>query len=383
MKFIIDGNYNKELIPLLKSEELPVSHILVHTPDNPLGNGSVFLPERMPSFEEFKSYTKLIKKFDFIPIAGMDSTCQGNLEAHMQQHKAINSFFDTLIDLGYNDFLISSPNNIGYIKANYPSMKVFLSYSQYTTSLNRSKIFFDMGADYITLHPDIIRSFPALENLIKLKEKIENDRIVDYILPLNLGCNWGCIYWYQHHNLQSHRTIKSPVFPDQQKFSDIDDEFDYPMLNCWKERLNNPANVLKSGWISPYNIDSYSDIGYDNYLLFTQGFSTQKIIKILNYYLKGSFNDDFFEILNIPHPYGNYWSKEKVKTAMGNFPAAATKQFCESYPYQESYPFEKEINSYCKSKAKEFLAQNDKERQEIVDLIDEKLEEIEKGAVNL
>lgn len=383
MKFIIDGNYDRELISRIKEEDLPVSHIIVHVPENPLGNSSLFLKEEIPNFEEFKKYTALIQDHGLIPIAGIDSTCQGNLEAHIEQYKAINSMFEKLFNLGYEDFLVSSPNNIGHIQANYPSKKIHVSYSQYITSLNRGKIFFDLGSDYITLHPDIIRSFPVLRNFIKFKGKLSNakNHDVDYILPLNLGCNWGCIYWYQHHNLQSHRTITSPILPNQEEDSDIDNGFDYPLLNCWRDRLKDPISVLKAGWISPYNINLYEDLGYTYFLLFTGGFSTERTIKVLKSYLNGTFDEDFFKFLNIPHPYGDYWSEDKAQKALWNLSPEFIKNFCESFPYEVSYPFEKEINEYCNSHAKDLLSNNEDIRAETIHTIDSKIKKIEKGTV--
>lgn len=381
MKFIIDGNYDKDLISRIREEDLPVSHIIIHVPKNPLGNGSILLPKKIPEFEDFKSYTELAKTNGLIPIAGLDSTCQGNLEAHIDQYKAIQSLYDKLFNLGYEHFLVSSPNNIGHIHANYPSKKIYVSYSQYITSLNRAKLFSEMGSDFLTLHPDIIRSFPALRNFSKLKDKVANKKELNYILPLNLGCNWGCVYWYQHHNLQSHRTITSPIIQNQEGTSDVKNEFDYPLLNCWKDRLEDPINLLKAGWISPFNIELYKDMGYQNFLLFTNGFSTEKTIKILKYYLNGVLEENFSNILNIPQPYGAYWAKNNVEEALWKLDPEFVQRFCDSFPYENSYPSEKEINSYCRSYANSLLNNKKKIREELMNSINSKIKKIEKGAV--
>lgn len=167
IKLIIDGYYNKELVSLIDREKLPVTHIIVHVPQNPIGNSSIFLPRTLPTFNEFKEYTKVIQDHGIIPIAGIDSTCQGNLEAHIQQNQAILTLFEQLFEMEYKDILVSSPNNIGFVKENLPSTKIYLSYSQYVTSLNRGKILFEIGADNIILHPDIVRYFNVLKNFIK------------------------------------------------------------------------------------------------------------------------------------------------------------------------------------------------------------------------
>jgi hypothetical protein len=381
MKFIIDGDYNKELISLIVREKLPVTHIIAHVPQNPLGNSSIFLPKLLPTFKEFENYTNLIGEHGITPIAGIDSTCQGNLEAHAQQYKAINTFFEKLQELDYKDILVSSPNNVGYINANFPSMKIYLSYSQYVTSLNRCKIFFNLGTDFIILHPDIIRYFHVLKNFIKLKQNTDNSRKIDYILPLNLGCNWGCIHWYQHHNMQSHRTINSPLISDQQTISDVENEYDYPLLYCWKKRLEEPLNILKTGWISPDNIELYEKLGYDTFLLFTSGFSNEKILEIIKSYRNKSLINNFNQYLNFPQPYGNYWPSMEIRNSMNHLNPEIIKDFCHSFPYEEYYPFENGIDDHCNKYLQQLKNGNIRERDKIIEFITKKMQEMEKGAI--
>ena len=382
MKFIIDGEYQKELISRISRENLPVSHIIVHVPQNPFGNGSIFLPKVLPNLEEFEKYSKLIQDYGITPIAGIDSTCQGNLEAHIKQNSAYKVLINELKDLGYNDILVSSPNNIGFLKSNFPTIRIYLAYSQYVTSLNRAKIFFELGADYITLHPDVIRSFYTLENFIKLKEKWDSSRKFEYILPLNIGCNWGCIQWFQHHNLQSHRTIVSPLSSEQQNNSDIEDAFDYPLLYCWKKRLEKPVNLLKAGWISPDNIELYENIGYSTYLLLTGGFSVDKIVKIIQSYTRKSLNNSFNEFLNIPQPYGAYWSNDELLNSILQLDSEVIKEFNKNFPYYVAYLDEREINHHCLKYVNKLPNRSFTDKQKLIQLITNKMNDIEKGVVN-
>lgn len=381
MKLIIDGEYDKDLVELIGKRSLPVSHVIVHVPQNPLGNGSIFLPKITPTFEEFEEFTRVILDNNIIPIAGIDSTCQGNFEAHLQQYKATTRLVKTLKEMQYKNILVSSPNNIGFFKEHFPSAKIFLSYSQYVTSLNRGKILFEIGADNIILHPDVIRYFNVLKNFIKFKQNFKKTREIESILPLNIGCNWGCIHWYQHHNLQSHRTINSPVSSNQEDFSDIEDEFDYPMLYCWKERLEKPENILKAGWISPSNIEMYENLGFETFILYTSGFSTDKILEIIKNYEERRLAIDFNEILNIPEPYGSYWSSNEVRNSMIKLKPEIIGDFCKGFPYQAHYPLENEMGSYCIEYVKKLQNGNIQERNKILNLINDKMKLMEKGVI--
>jgi hypothetical protein len=381
MKLIIDGDFDKDLITIIHKENLPVSHIVTHVPHNPLGNGSIFLPENSPTYEEFEEYTKVIQDNNLIPIAGIDSTCQGNLEAHKEQYKASCNLIKALKELRYENVLVSSPNNIGFVKEHFPSVKIFLSYSQYVTSTNRGKILFEIGADKVILHPDIVRYFNVLKNFIKLNQNFENTREIESILPLNIGCNWGCIHWYQHHNLQSHRTTSSPVFSNQKSISGIEDEFDYPMLYCWKKRLEKPENLLKAGWISPSNIELYENLGFKTFILFTSGFSTDKIIEIIKNYAEKKLNMDLNELLNIPEPYGSTWSSNKAKNSMIQLKPKIINEFCKKFPFQAHYPMEDEMNRYCLDYVGKFHGGTIQDRNEILDYINSKMKLMEKGVM--
>ncbi|MEJ2293553.1 MAG: hypothetical protein P8Y23_02155 [Candidatus Lokiarchaeota archaeon] len=382
MNFIIDGDINIELLSLFEREKLPVTHIILYVRDNPIGNSSIFLPKELPSIKHFETNVEQIKKANLKPIVSIDSTCQGNLEAHIKQYEAINAFIDKLNQLEISEVLVSSPNILGYIKTNFPSIKVYVSYSQYITSINRGKIFFELGADSLILHSDIIRYLNLLKNFIKLK-KVLKDKEKNYILPLNLGCNWGCIQWYQHHNLQSHRTISSPIFPDQEKLSNVNDEFDYPLLYCWKKRLEEPVNFLKAGWISPNNIEMYQELGYDNYLLFTREFSNEKVITILKSYRDKLLNTDFNEYINIPYPYDSYWLNSDLKSKKISLTPEFVEDFCANFPYDCTYPFEIKINEYCNMCLQKLHLDKNCIPKTLLDSIKKKIKEIEKGAVKM
>ncbi|MHA1915004.1 MAG: hypothetical protein ACW986_12395 [Promethearchaeota archaeon] len=381
MKLIIDGNYDKDLPRLIRNQNLPISHAIVHVPQNPIGNGSIFLPKKSPSLEAFEEFTGVLIDNKIEPIAGIDSTCQGNFEAHKQQYQATTALLETLKDLQYKNILVSSPNNIGFIKEHFPGAKIFVSYSQYVTSLNRGKMLFEIGADSIILHPDIVRYVKVLKNFIKLKQNFKETKEIESILPLNIGCNWGCIQWYQHHNLQSHRTINSPVSSNQESFSDIEDEYDYPLLYCWKERLEKPENILKSGWISPNNIEMYEKLGFETFILYTNGYSTEKTLEVINNYENKQFSIDFNEILNIPEPYGSYWPSTEARNSLINLTPKITGDFCKSFPYQEHYPLESEMNSYCIEYGNTLQNGNIQNREKILNLINKKMKIIERGIV--
>ncbi len=381
MKFIIEGDYNKELITQIREKGLPVTHYVVYIPNSSFGSGSIVLPKQLPSRENFEDFVKILKDNDIIPIASLDTSCQGNLEAHVDQYNANIALLDRLELLGFQEYIVSAPNNVRFIKHVKKNAKIYLSYAQLVTSMNRAKVLFDIGVDSIVLHPDTLRNLKSMKNFLKIPSKFYSDRDLDYILPLNLGCNWGCIQWYYHHNMQSHRTMDSPVLPNQERISNVENEFDYPLLYCWKKRLKKPSTILKAGWISPTNIERYENLGYRNFLLFTNGMDTNQIISMINAYLTKSLKQPFNEFLKIPHPYGDYWSEEKSSISLPKLEPSLLKEFFDGFPYEESYPFEKEAEAYCKNYIEKFEKGNIQAKEEVLEVIEEKLNMLYKGAI--
>lgn len=353
----------------------------MYIPDSSFGSGSITLPEQLPTWEDFEDFLSVLKSNSIIPIASLDTSCQGNLEAHVDQYNANITLLDKLENLGIQEYLVSAPNNIRFIKHIKKKAKVYLSYAQLVTSMNRAKIMFDIGVDSMVLHPDTLRNMKSMKNFLKIPSKFYADRDLDYILPLNLCCNWGCIQWYYHHNMQSHRTINSPVFPNQEKISDVEDEFDYPLLYCWKKRLEHPSILLKSGWISPHNIERYENLGYERFLLFARGMDTNLIITMINAYITKTLKQQFNEFLTMPHPYGDYWSVEKSTNALPRLEPTLIKEFCEGFPYDESYPFEKDADVYCNNLIKQFKEGNEENKKQLLQVIENKLKILYKGAI--
>lgn len=380
IELIMDLDFDKEIIKLVVENDFPVKRVITHVPRCPSGNSSIFLPEKLPNWEEFESFVNFVKDNGITPIAGMDTTCQGNLEAHKEHFNANANILDQLNKMGFSDYLVSAPLNIGVVKAQIPNARVHVSYSQLVTTLNRAKILFEMGADSIQIHPDVSRYIKILGNMQKLARKVDDGRQLELILPLNIGCNWGCIQWYFHHNLQSHRTTNSPIAPNQENISDIENSFDYPMLYCWKKRLEDPTALLRSGWIAPGSIERYISLGYRNYLLFTAGFKVKKINKMLESYTTSVNDLDFKEYLAIPQPYGDYWPSD-VNQALPRLTPDFVTSFLKNFPYEEHYPLEAKVDEYLEKQVDNLDHGDPQIRAKILAIIEEKMAYMHAGAM--
>jgi len=380
MKLILNGDYNKKLIDEISKKGLPVTHYIMYVPQNSIGSSSIFLPRSLPNWDEFNDFVQHVKQTEITPIAQIDSTCQGNFEAHVEQFHATISLMERLKHLGIKEVVVSSPNNVGFIKAKFPTFKIYLSYSQLVVSMNRAKIFFEVGADNIILHPDVARNMNTLKNFLKLPSKLGRSQESEFILPLNLGCNWGCIQWYYHHNLQSHRTISSPVFENQSEISNVKDEFDYPLLYCWKKRVEDPKRILKACWISPLDLVYYEEMGYENFLLFTNGMNTPQSISLIESYTKKTLDLDFNEFLQIPHPYGDYWPKDLANNSLIQLTPEIISEFSGKLPRNGTHT-EEDLNRYYEEFSDKTPAGDLKARETLLSLIEKKLEELRKGAI--
>ncbi len=380
MKFILNGDYDNQLIDKILRKKFPVTHYIVYVPQNSIGSSSIVLPKSLPTWAEFEDFIAHLKQAEITPIAQIDSTCQGNFEAHAEQFRANIKLMEQLKHLGIKEVVVSSPNNVGFIRAKFPDMKIYLSYSQLVTSMNRARIFFELGADTIILHPDIARNLNALKNFLLLPSKMEQSQEFDFILPLNLGCDWGCIQWYYHHNLQSHRTMSSPITENQANLSNVENEFDYPLLYCWKKRLLDPKRILKACWISPVDVNHYEELGYKNFLLFINGMDSSESIAMIDAYIKKTIDRSFNEFLQIPHPYGDYWFKDLAKDSLIQLTPEIVREFSGNLPRNGTHT-EEDLDRYYQEYSKRFPQGDSKAQKTLLSLIEGKLEEIRKGAI--
>jgi hypothetical protein len=238
---------------------------------------------------------------------------------------------------------------------------------------------FKFGADVLYLHPDIVRNVSLLRNLQKLSQADLPAGTRAMVLPLNIGCNWGCIHWYQHHNLQSHRTLVSPLNPSPESISDEPDGFDYPILDCWRKRLEHPSELLRAGWIPPPDLHRYQELGYDTFLVVVSGLGKSESLRLIRAYAEQLPLDGFERYLAIAHPYGEYWPAESARQALVSLNAEFLSDFCAGFPFDEVYPFESRAEEYCRSVVSRLKSGDEGARALVRRIAEHKLEQMTCG----
>jgi hypothetical protein len=73
--------------------------------------------------------------------------------------------------------------------------------------------------------------------------------------------------------------------------------------------------------------------------------------------------------------------KKKVLKAMFSLKPTLIEDFCNNFPYHTYYPFESDINEYCASYIKKYKSENETNKKELIELIDQKMKQLEKGAI--
>ena len=102
---------------------------------------------------------------------------------------------------------------------------------------------------------------------------------------------------------------------------------------------------------------------------------------MIHSYTNKSLDKPFNEFLNIPQPYGGYWSKYAIKNSMIQLDPDIIKEFSRTYPYQVYYPFENEMNNHCNNYVKQLQNGNLQERDKIIELITKEMHKMEEGAI--
>ncbi|MBL7196765.1 MAG: U32 family peptidase [Candidatus Omnitrophica bacterium] len=220
-------------------------------------------------------------EFDYL----LNAACLGNWEFTISGHRKLRRLLGWLMEIKVDSITVSIPYLLQFIKKNYPNFKVYVSTIAQVSTLERARLWEDLGADRITLaHQDINRNFKLLEVIRKnIKTRLQ--------LIVNNGCIYNCPFYIYHtvilsHASQSNHRLRGFII-------------DYCSLYCRAMQLTKPVNFIKSDWIRPEDLHYYEEIGYDEFKLVDREMPTDRIALIVNAYDNRSYDGNLLDILGI------------------------------------------------------------------------------------
>ncbi|MDO8489460.1 MAG: hypothetical protein Q7S42_05060, partial [Candidatus Omnitrophota bacterium] len=101
-------------------------------------------------------------------------------------------------------------------------------------------------------------------------------------------CIYNCPFWQYHATAASHA---SRLHERLRGFT-----IDYCILNCKLQRLLEPMEFIRAGWIRPEDISYYKDIGIDSIKLVDRTRDMDTILLIANAYTQGHYDGNLMDL---------------------------------------------------------------------------------------
>lgn len=287
MRFNVPTNWDNALIENISS--FPVECIYGKLEEDPIGGGRPTSALPKVTKEHAEEHIKLAHENGIAFNYLLNSACLGNLEYSDEYNQKILEHLAWIEGAGADYVTVSIPYLIEVVKKRFPRLKVVASVFSHIESIQQAQFYQSLGADEIVVVQSQNRNF---EYLSKISKAIKNLQVI-----VNNGCLLGCPYRRYHANINSHasqsqRQVKSiPV--------------DYPVSSCWRARLKDPSEIIKSPWIRPEDLHYYEEVGIDKFKLSGRTKTTEWITNAVKAYAERRYNGNLFDILSLPHGKGS------------------------------------------------------------------------------
>jgi len=231
------------------------------------------------SYQELEEYIAYSKEKGIDFNYTMNTTCHGDYSQN-ELNVVIKDQIEKLIAVGVNNFTVSTPYLIQFLRCNYPKINVVASINMCTSSVSQVLQLKDMGIDRVVLDRNVNKNF-------KLLKAIKIGGGIDIELLTNSLCLPFCIMHQYHNNLNSHYS----------KTKDTDLVQCYPYAQCFSSYIENPILMICSGWIRPEDLNKYVNLGIDMFKIDGRGIPSDILMDIIEPYMSEKYEGNVFDLM--------------------------------------------------------------------------------------
>lgn len=367
--FHVATNWDFKLIDELK--KYPVVDIYGVADHSIVGGGrpSFLLPKI--SEEKIANYIQKVHEEGMEFSYLLNAPCMNNLEYDPHYHKELLKYLQWINDIGADNVIITTPFLVQLIKEQFPGLKIRLSTIAHVNSVNRAKLYEQLGVQEITPDVMINRDFKTLEQIKKaVKCKI--------VLLLTDGCLYQCPFRYYHYNILGHASQTHQQFERNY--------IDTCILNCSVIKFSNPTEVIKARWVRPEDLKHYKAIGIDNFKIAGRRMSTDWIVRSVKAYSEQKYEGNLIDIIQgFSMSFGGLEKKDpniKLTETIGK--ESKSKMIIDNRKLDGFLDFFKKQNciamcndcTYCEEWAKKAVYVNKEEASRYVDSIKNYIDDI-------
>lgn len=284
MKLIAPTNWRDDILKELPLQEISEFYGQLDRDFTGGGRPSCILPpvSRAKAAAHIASIRARGISFNYL----LNSTCMGNAELTPEGRKRLRGLLDWICACGADCVTVSIPYLLEFVKAGYPSLKIYVSTQAGIKNPAEAVSWERMGADGLTLSvTDVNRDFRVLREIRSVVG-------CELRLIANLDCLYGCPFFRYHSAASSHasqRGHRSGGFL-----------IDYCFLRCSLIKLKSPEHFIRSGWIRPEDKGIYAHTGIDALKLVNRTMPTYRIKRIVRAYSEGRYDGNLLDLFSEP-----------------------------------------------------------------------------------
>lgn len=283
MKFSMATNWDPKLIDNLEGSD--VTSLYGQIWGDPLGGGRMllFIPKTdRTAASDFMNYANE-KGIAFNYL--VNAACFDNEEFTRYGYRKIREHLDWIAGSGARMVTVTLPFLAQILQKYYPDLTVCASSFARIQTVQAARYWEELGAGKLILPERVSRDFKTLELM-------RNAVDCELELIANHSCLYYCPLDLHHRNLVSHASQLG--HPSGGFAADI------CKLSCQRLKLSDPAELIRSRWIRPEDVDAYEAIGIDCLKLVERFRETESLMKIWDAYRQRRYDGNLAELLTLP-----------------------------------------------------------------------------------
>jgi len=232
------------------------------------------------SLIEMKEYINHLHKIGIKFHFTLNSVWSNGIERDPDKEEIIYEEIKSIIDTGIDALIIGNLYLAEIIKSKFENIDTICSINLKTDSVYKLKsLVTEFKFNKVVLERTTNRNVSFLKNL----EGIYNDKIV---LLANPDCVFDCPISLYHMLENGHLSMNGNNLSNK----------NYCIDYCQKKYMNDYAEILKTPWIHPADMDLYENIGIKFIKIQGRTLSEERILHLTKLYLNRLETDNFTEI---------------------------------------------------------------------------------------
>lgn len=283
-KFMVPCNWDPKLID--KALKYPVKCFYGKLKTDLIGGGRA--PYRLNDVnrQHAEKYIQTLRKNDIDFTYILNTSCMGNREFTNEFRRDLFELLEWIQKSGAKAVTVAVPFLASVVKDNFPKLKINVSKMAKVDSVRKARMWEDLGAVSANLDHNLVKNFQAIRH-------ITSNSDMEFHVIVNDSCLFSCPWDMYHNILESHASMSNRA-----------NYVSYCTYNCRKRFTENPAEIIKSIFVRPEDIDEYVDAEIPTFKLIDRIKPTNWIINALDAYSRRKYDGNLLDLFALFSNFG-------------------------------------------------------------------------------